>query len=90
MFCLNNYFCTNLLFYLKKKIMKDSLFIKLANLLVFKYGYISCYYSLDNSEYVIKVLEPVLIDSFFKSIISLLNSVKYTVVSRGNNIFFEF
>lgn len=70
--------------------MKDSLFVKLFNLPAFKYGYLSCYYNLDNSEYVIKVLEPVLIDSFFKSIIKLLNSVNYTVVSRGNNIFFEF
>lgn len=70
--------------------MKDSLFVKLVNLHAFKYGYLSCYYSIDNSEYVIKVLEPVFIDSFFKSIISLLDSVRFTVVSRGNNIFFEF
>lgn len=70
--------------------MKDSLFVKLFNLHAFKYGYLSCYYSIDNCDYVIQVLEPVLTDSFIKSIINLLSSVRYTVVSRGNNIYFEF
>lgn len=70
--------------------MKDSLFIELANTLAFKYGDFCCYYDMINSEYVIKIIEPVMIDSFFKSIIDLLDGIKFTVSSRANNIFFEF